>query len=352
MTPSPFSAPKLTRSDVQAANAVCRLASVVGREFGLDLSPGGQAQAEDAVEVAVAIDSAELSVFVPASLLHHAARSFFSLVRDYQVPEGLVVATLEATVGPALARVEKAAGIQIALRRMNVAKPDSFRGAPLVFTIDGPAGGTVAVVPSPQLALPRLVAAPWTDGRSLPIALPLVVAELGVTVAEFDSLAIGDVVVLAGMSAADADQVHLAISPAGGIIARIDGHRLSIERLGKSMSTSDAAPATKPAPAAAAARPGAAPAAAPAAKAPVVPAASVEELPLRIVFDFGDLELTLAELKALVPGQVIDLARTPGSAVRMTVNGRRIGAGEIVEIDGRLGVRITELAGRNDGSTP
>lgn len=350
MTPSRFSAPKLTRSEVQAANAVCRLASVVGREFGLDLSPGGRAQAaEDAVEVGVAIDSAELSVFVPASLLHHAARTYFALVRDYQVPESLVVATLEATVAPALARVEKAAGVQLALRRLNVAKPESFSNAPLVFTIKGPAGGTVAVVPSPQLALPRLAAAPWTDGRSLPITLPLVVAELGVTVAEFDSLAIGDVIVLAGMSAADTNQVQLAISPAAGIIARIDGHRLSIERLGKSMSTSDAAPATRPAPAAAA-RPAAAPAA-PAAKAPVVPAASVEELPLRIVFDFGDLELTLAELKALVPGQVIDLAREPGSAVRMTVNGRRIGAGEIVEIDGRLGVRITELAGRNDGST-
>ena len=66
------------------------------------------------------------------------------------------------------------------------------------------------------------------------------------------------------------------------------------------------------------------------------------------MFDLGDIELTLAELKALVPGQVIDLAREPGSAVRVTVNGRRIGAGEIVEIEGRLGVRITELTGRNE----
>jgi type III secretion protein Q len=348
MTPSQFSAPKLTRSEVQAANAACRLVSVVGREFGLDFSYGGRTPIEDAVEVAVAVDGAELSVFVPASLLNHAARTFFSLVRDYQVPESLVVATLEATVAPSLARIEKAAGVQIGLRRMGVAKPEAFRDAPLNFTLNGPNGGHIALVPSSQLALPHLAAPPWTDGRSLRIGLPLVVAELGVTIAEFDSLALGDVVVLDGMAAADTNQVQLAISPAGGIIARIDGHRLTVERLGKSMSTSDAAPATRPAPAAAA-RPGAAPAA-PAAKAPIVPAASVEELPLRIVFDFGDLELTLAELKALVPGQVIDLAREPGSAVRMTVNGRRIGAGEIVEIDGRLGVRITELAGRNDGS--
>jgi type III secretion protein Q len=348
MTPSPFSAVKLTRSEVQAANTVCRLAFVVGREFGLDLAYGGQMPGEDAVEVAVGIDSAELSIFVPASLLHHAARTFYSLVGDYQVPESLVVATLEATVAPLLARVEKAAGVQIALRRMGIAKPESFKDAPLVFTVEGPNGGNIAIAPSTSLALPHLAASPWTNGRSLHIRLPLVVAALDVTVAELDSLAIGDVVVLSGMSAADTDQVHLAISPAGGIIARIDGHRLTVERLGKSMSTSDAAPATRSAPTAAA-RPGTAPAA-PAAKAPVVPPASIEELPLRIVFDFGDLELTLAELRGLVPGQVIDLARPPGSAVRMTVNGRRVGAGEIVEIDGRLGVRITELAGRNDGS--
>jgi type III secretion protein Q len=79
-----------------------------------------------------------------------------------------------------------------------------------------------------------------------------------------------------------------------------------------------------------------------------MPAAAVDELPLRVVFDLGDIELSLAELKALVPGQVIDLAREPGNAVRVSVNGRRIGAGEIVEIEGRLGVRITELAVRNE----
>ena len=45
---------------------------------------------------------------------------------------------------------------------------------------------------------------------------------------------------------------------------------------------------------------------------------------------------------------MIDLAREPGNAVRVSVNGRRIGAGEIVEIEGRLGVRITELAVRNE----
>jgi type III secretion system YscQ/HrcQ family protein len=157
----------------------------------------------------------------------------------------------------------------------------------------------------------------------------------------------GDVVLVPALSSKDLTHVNLAISSGTAIIGRIDRSKVIIERLGRSMSTSDAAAGAKPAPAP---KPGPA-AAPPAAKEPVVPAAAIETLPLKIVFDLGDVEMTLAELKSLVPGQSIDLAREPGSAVRLTVNGVRIGAGEIVEIGGRLGVRITELAARNESST-
>jgi len=69
---------------------------------------------------------------------------------------------------------------------------------------------------------------------------------------------------------------------------------------------------------------------------------------LKVVFDLGEIELSLPEVRALVPGQVIDLGRLPTQAVRVSVNGRRIGTGEIVEIEGRLGVRLLELAGRHE----
>lgn len=345
---SMFSAPKLTSAEVAAGNAMCRLAAVAAREFATEIAVGGTVDKEETVELAVAINGAETRLFVPPGLMHRAARSFFALAKDYTVPETLVAATLEATLAPWIGRLEKAAGVEIAFRGMSVADRGVAAAAPLSFRLPAMAeSGVIAVTPSANLALPKLPAISWTTGDALVLRLPLAVAEVGVSTAELEQLGAGDVVVLPGATPQSVAEVQLAISPGVSIIARIDGRKLTVAGVGKSMSPNDAATGAKPAPATKPATPAAKPAAATAPE-PVMPAAAIEELPLRIVFDLGDIELTLAELKALVPGQVIDLAREPGSAVRVTVNGRRIGAGEIVEIEGRLGVRITELTGRNE----
>ncbi|MEO5672272.1 MAG: type III secretion system cytoplasmic ring protein SctQ [Ramlibacter sp.] len=73
---------------------------------------------------------------------------------------------------------------------------------------------------------------------------------------------------------------------------------------------------------------------------------SPDKLPLRLAFDLGERTMTLAELQNLQVGQAIDLARPLSSAVSLRVNGALVGTGELVEIDGRLGVTITALATR------
>lgn len=345
-----FSPAKLTRAEAAAGNALCHLAAIAAHEFGTEVVFGATAT-EEAVELTVSINGAEARLFVPPVMMHRAARSFFGLAKDHPVPESLLGAALEATLAPWIGRLEKAAGIEIAIRGMAVAKPGAAGRTALGF--DLPGQGVIAVTPPTGLALPKVPAPAWTDGDFLVVRAPIVVAEVGVTVAELQQLAPGDVVVLPGVTAANAAHVQLAISPRTAIIAEINGRKLTVARTGKSMSTTDAATGAKPAPAAKPGAPAGRPTAAPAAAAapppePVVAPTAVEDLPLHVVFDLGEVELSLAEIKALVPGQVIDLAREPGHAVRVSVNGRRIGAGEIVEIEGRLGVRITELAVRNE----
>jgi type III secretion protein Q len=347
-----FAPPRLTRTEAASGNMVCRLAALGARELGTELAFGGAIEDEETVELIVAINGVDVRLFVPPGMMHRATRSFFGLAKDYAVPEELVAASLEATLAPWIARLEKAAAIEIAIRGMRVAERGAAGRAPLSFRLPAlPGSGVIAVSPSAALALSQLPAVPWTNGDALVLRVPIVVAEVGVSVAELEQLARGDVIVLAGATAGGIAHVQLAISPHTAIIAEVDGHKLTVARAGKSMSTPDAAAGAKTATAAkptlATAKPGAVTPAA-AQPDPVLPAAAVDELPLRIVFDLGDIELSLAELKALVPGQVIDLARDPGNAVRVSVNGRRIGAGEIVEIEGRLGVRITELAVRNE----
>ncbi len=70
---------------------------------------------------------------------------------------------------------------------------------------------------------------------------------------------------------------------------------------------------------------------------------SVDDLPVRLVFEVGRMEITLEELRSLNVGAPLPLERAATSAVHIFANGRRIGAGEMVMIGDQLGVRVTRL---------
>jgi type III secretion system YscQ/HrcQ family protein len=63
-------------------------------------------------------------------------------------------------------------------------------------------------------------------------------------------------------------------------------------------------------------------------------------LPIRMHAIIGEKEMTLAEANLLAPGAIVELDRTKSDPVRIALNGKIAGAGELVEVDGQLGVRI------------
>ena len=65
-----------------------------------------------------------------------------------------------------------------------------------------------------------------------------------------------------------------------------------------------------------------------------------QNLPVRVQVVVDEHELTLAQAETLAPGAVLDLNRDPRDPVRLAVNGRVVGTGELVEVEGRLGVKI------------
>lgn len=71
----------------------------------------------------------------------------------------------------------------------------------------------------------------------------------------------------------------------------------------------------------------------------------LDAVPVLLTFDLGETTLPLAELKRLQPGQVFDLGRPLTGAVRVRANGALVAEGELVEIDGHLGVSVSRLAG-------
>jgi type III secretion protein Q len=69
----------------------------------------------------------------------------------------------------------------------------------------------------------------------------------------------------------------------------------------------------------------------------------IHEVPIRISFDLGHTSLTLGKLQSLQTGEVLNLARTVDEYVTIRANGSAIGTGQLVDIDGRLGVSISKL---------
>lgn len=79
-------------------------------------------------------------------------------------------------------------------------------------------------------------------------------------------------------------------------------------------------------------------------------AVSLDAVPVSLSFDLGELLLPLAELRALAPGQSFDLGRPLAAAVQVRANGALIGWGELLEIDGRLGVALTQIGSGGEGA--
>jgi len=75
-------------------------------------------------------------------------------------------------------------------------------------------------------------------------------------------------------------------------------------------------------------------------------AAMLDDVPVTLTLELGRLSLSARELLSLRVGHVIELDRAHGDPLDVSVNGQAIARGELVEVEGRLGVRIERLIGR------
>lgn len=68
------------------------------------------------------------------------------------------------------------------------------------------------------------------------------------------------------------------------------------------------------------------------------------ELPMAVRVELGNVTLTAREWGAMGPGDVLVLDTRVGDPVSLRINGKVLARGELVEVDGAVGVRITERA--------
>lgn len=66
----------------------------------------------------------------------------------------------------------------------------------------------------------------------------------------------------------------------------------------------------------------------------------VDDLPVQLVFDVGQLEINVGQLRTLGAGYTFELPAVPDRLVTIRANAREVGAGELVDLGDKLGVRI------------
>ena len=77
--------------------------------------------------------------------------------------------------------------------------------------------------------------------------------------------------------------------------------------------------------------------------------ATVFDVPVNISAVLGKSHMSVAQLLKLNKGSVLELDRKVGEAIDIFVNNRLIARGEVVVVEDRLGVTMTEIIKGEDG---
>lgn len=65
----------------------------------------------------------------------------------------------------------------------------------------------------------------------------------------------------------------------------------------------------------------------------------------------GNVRRSIGDILSLTEGQVIDMERSSGEPVDLLVNGRLIAKGEVVVVEERYGIRITQIVAKEERIT-
>jgi flagellar motor switch/type III secretory pathway protein FliN len=72
---------------------------------------------------------------------------------------------------------------------------------------------------------------------------------------------------------------------------------------------------------------------------------AVGDIPVVVRIEVGTVRMSAREWASLVPGDVIEIARKIGDPVALRISGVEVASGELVEVEGEIGVRVLSRFG-------
>lgn len=161
------------------------------------------------------------------------------------------------------------------------------------------------------------------DESALPVRLRAEIGCADLPTAELRALGAGDVILLDQYLVGPEGELWLGIPQGQGLRVRAEHSSYFVTQGWTSLMTQTVPPAED---------------------APPAEPLDLDAVPVRLTFDLGDRALPLAELRALQPGAIFDLQRPLADGpVMIRANGALIGTGDLVEVEGRIGVRVGTL---------
>ena len=71
----------------------------------------------------------------------------------------------------------------------------------------------------------------------------------------------------------------------------------------------------------------------------------IMDVPITLSLEVGRAQMSVGRLLRLTPGSVVELDRNAGEPLDVYVNGALVAHGEIVVINDKFGIRLTDVAG-------
>lgn len=322
--PQPLKLPRLTREQVAKINLTCQFHSPVvlpgAAGFRLLLESFTKEVSRDAlVSVRTLLGDRRMLVTLPRQLTTDLTQAMGNNIAVDKLPPDVAALMLEVSIVNLLMALEGATGLPVQLLELQD-PPAKSLGIPL--TLEGPDNAWPLFVLCDN-DTERYLTENWPKGeRNLDwLGVPLR-ARAGLTtlsLAAIQSLRHGDVILVETFLTAPG---HLVLVAGERLcaIATLEGEQLSLaqdlQRQGGAWLMSDVEEGGD---------------------------GDIDDLPVRLGFDVGRLDIPLGQMKQLAAGAVLDLGRAATGVVTISANGNRIGRGELVDVDGSLGVRIINL---------
>jgi type III secretion system YscQ/HrcQ family protein len=76
--------------------------------------------------------------------------------------------------------------------------------------------------------------------------------------------------------------------------------------------------------------------------------ADIDDMPIMLSFDLGEEMMTFKQVSLLKPGHILNLKKPFSGLVKIRSQNQTIGQGELVDIEGKVGIRITRLFNQNN----